>query len=154
MTRVIRRAAVALILSVAAPAHAATLTPIATAPPPTSLAAATPVAPAPATQQPVPPPPYEDQLLRLSEILGAVHYLRQLCGADDSGVWRDEMQKLLDAERPDPDRRARMIDRFNHGYDTFRSVYLTCTAAAMAATQRYLDEGSKITTDINARYGR
>ena len=25
--------------------------------------------------------PYDDKLLRLSEILGAVHYLRELCGA-------------------------------------------------------------------------
>ena len=32
-----------------------------------------------------PPPPYEPQLLRLSEILGALSYLRDLCGA---GGWR------------------------------------------------------------------
>jgi uncharacterized protein (TIGR02301 family) len=118
---------------------------------------------APATTQPAPtipvpstsaPPPYEDQLLRLSEILGAIHYLRELCKADDSDVWRDEMQKLLDAEQPDPDRRARMVGRFNHGYDSFRSVYLACTPAATEAISRYLDEGQKITTDITARYGR
>lgn len=147
---------IALILALSFPpaADAAVLTPIASSPPPVSLAAAPAVTPAPATPQPVPPPPYEDQLLRLSEILGAVHYLRQICGADDSMVWRDEMQKLLDAEHPDAERHARMVDRFNHGYDSFRSVYLTCTPAAAAATQRYLDEGAKITTDVNARYGR
>ncbi len=26
--------------------------------------------------------PYDDKLMRLSEILGAVHYLRELCGAN------------------------------------------------------------------------
>jgi uncharacterized protein (TIGR02301 family) len=135
-------------------AGAATLTPIAASPPPSPAGATPAVKPAPATQQPVPPPPYEDQLLRLSEILGAVHYLRQLCGASDSMAWRDEMQKLLDAEHPEAERRTRMIDRFNHGYDAFRSVYLTCTPAAAAAIQRYFEEGAKITTDINARYGR
>ena len=146
--------ALILALSFASAADAAILTPIASSPAPVPLVPAPAVTPAPATQQPVPQPPYEDQLLRLSEILGAVHYLRQICGADDSMVWRDEMQKLLDAEHPDTERRARMVDRFNHGYDTFRSVYLTCTPAAAAATQRYLDEGAKITTDVNARYGR
>ena len=117
--------------------------------PPATTAPVAPPAPTAAA-----PPPYEDQLLRLSEILGAVHYLRQLCKAEDGEVWREQMQKLIDAEQPDQERRARMVDRFNHGYDTFRSVYLTCTAAAIEATQRYLDEGAKITTDITARYGR
>jgi uncharacterized protein (TIGR02301 family) len=131
---------------VASAAAAAGLTPLAPAPAPT-------VAPAPIVP-PAAPPPYEDQLLRLSEILGAVHYLRQLCGATDSEVWRQEMQKLLDAERPDPGRHTRLVDRFNHGYNTFRSVYLSCTPAAREATQRYLEEGEKIATAITARYGR
>ena len=155
MTRLIRGALLlATLIAISARAEGAALTPIAAAPAPTPVgqAPATPAQPSP--QAPPAPPAYEDQLLRLSEILGAVHYLRQLCGAADSATWRDEMQKLLDAERPDAERRARMIDRFNHGYDTFRAVYLTCTPAAREATQRYLEEGSKISTDITARYGR
>jgi uncharacterized protein (TIGR02301 family) len=131
---------------IASPVAAATLTPIGAAPAPTSSV------PPPAAV--APPPPYEDQLLRLSEILGAVHYLRQLCNFPDHDTWRDQMQKLLDAEHPEGDRRARMVDRFNRGYNSFRSVYLACTPAAIEATQRYLQEGSKITTDITARYGR
>jgi uncharacterized protein (TIGR02301 family) len=146
--------ALILALTAASAAGAAGLTPIASSPAPVPLGSAPSVTPAPTTQQPVPPPPYEDQLLRLSEILGAVHYLRQICGADDSMVWRDEMQKLLDAEHPDAGRHARMVDRFNHGYESFRSVYLTCTPAASAAIQRYLEEGVKIITDVSARYGR
>jgi len=153
MTPAIRRAALIFVAMVAASAaSAAGLTPIPPAPPPTAgpAPAAGPLAPT----LPAAPPPYEAQFLRLSEILGAVHYLRQLCHADDSTVWRDEMQKLLDAERPEADRRARLVDRFNRGYNSFRSVYLTCTPAATEATQRYLDEGAKITTDVTARYGR
>ena len=142
-----RRLVAAALLALALPfaAHAAT-TPA--APPPGAPAL---VAPPPTAAA---PPPYEDELLRLSEILGAVHYLRELCKADDGNLWREQMQKLLDAEQPDAERRARMVDRFNHGYDTYRSVYLACTPAATAATGRYLDEGAKITTDITARYGR
>ena len=106
--------------------------------------------------QPVdpPPPPYEDQLLRLSEILGAIHYLRYLCDHDEETTWRDQMAALLEAENPDEPRRARMIDRFNRGHEGFRAVYRTCTPAAATSADRYLEEGAKIAADITARYGK
>jgi len=109
----------------------------------------TPVAP-----EVAPPPPYENDLLRLSEILGAVHYLRQLCQSDEGNVWREQMEKLLETEAPDEARRARMVDRFNRGYDSYKSVYLSCTPAATEASQRYLEEGAKIAAEITARYGK
>jgi uncharacterized protein (TIGR02301 family) len=99
-------------------------------------------------------PAYDPQLLRLSEILGSVHYLRRLCGAKEGNMWRDEMQALIDAENPDADRKARLIDRFNRGYQGFRSVYRTCTPAATVAIDRYMEEGAKIARDITARYGK
>ena len=98
--------------------------------------------------------PYDQQLYRLSEILGAVHYLRQLCDAPEGGQWRREMQGLIDAENPDPVRKARMVARFNRGYESFDAVYRSCTPAARAAIDRYLDEGARISRDIVARYGR
>jgi uncharacterized protein (TIGR02301 family) len=99
-------------------------------------------------------PAYDPQLLRLSEILGAVHYLRKLCGSGEGNLWRDQMQALIDSENPDVDRRARLIDRFNRGYQGFRSVYRTCTPAATTAIDRYMQEGAKIARDITARYGK
>jgi uncharacterized protein (TIGR02301 family) len=106
----------------------------------------------------VPPAPnqpaYDPQLLRLSEILGAVHYLRRLCAASEGNLWRNEMQALIDAENPDTDRRARLVDRFNRGFQGFRSVYRTCTPAAIVAIDRYMEEGAKIARDITARYGK
>ena len=101
-----------------------------------------------------PPPPYEDQLLRLSEILGAVHYLRHLCKNDEGDIWRVQMEKLIETEAPDESRRARMVDRFNRGYESYRSVYLACTPAASEASERYLQEGAKIAAEITARYGK
>lgn len=98
--------------------------------------------------------PYESQLLRLSEILGAVHYLRQLCDSEEGSLWRNEMLGILDAEAPSPIRRARIVDRFNRGFDSFRSVYRTCTAAAITAIDRYMEEGADIARDITARYGK
>ncbi|WP_421724466.1 TIGR02301 family protein [Bauldia sp.] len=102
----------------------------------------------------IPPPPYDDQLLRLSEILGALHYLRELCDSDEGSLWRDEMQALIDAEEADPVRRTRFVDRFNRGYGGFSAVYRNCTPAAALAIDRYMDEGQRIARDIVARYGR
>jgi uncharacterized protein (TIGR02301 family) len=96
--------------------------------------------------------PYEGDLQRLSEILGALHYLRDLCGAREGQVWRNEMQALVDAEAPSGERRERLIASFNRGYRGFQQTYRTCTPAADYAIRRYLDEGSKIARDITARY--
>jgi uncharacterized protein (TIGR02301 family) len=99
-------------------------------------------------------PAYDPPLIRLSEILGATHYLRQLCGSGEGSLWRDQMQGLIDAENPDPERRARLVDAFNRGYQGFRSVYRTCTPAATLAISRYMEEGAKIAREVTARYGK
>jgi uncharacterized protein (TIGR02301 family) len=96
--------------------------------------------------------PYESDLQRLSEIMGALHYLRDLCGAREGQIWRNEMQALVDAEAPSGERRERLIASFNRGYRGFQQTYRACTPAADYAIRRYLDEGSKIARDITARY--
>ena len=96
--------------------------------------------------------PYESDLQRLSEILGALHYLRDLCGAREGQIWRNEMQALVDAEAPSGERRERLIASFNRGYRGFQQTYRTCTPAALVAIRRYIDEGSKISRDLTARY--
>ena len=99
-------------------------------------------------------PAYEAQLQRLAEILGALHYLRPLCGAEEPSVWRDQMDQILEAEAPTPERRARLVSQFNHGFASFASVYRACTPAALTAVDRYMAEGTRLTRDITARYGR
>jgi len=96
--------------------------------------------------------PYEGDLHRLAEILGALQYLRTLCGANDGQAWRSEMQALIDAETPSGERRDRLVASFNHGYRGFQQTYRTCTPAADLAIRRYLEEGAKIARDITARY--
>jgi uncharacterized protein (TIGR02301 family) len=96
--------------------------------------------------------PYEADMQRLAEILGALHYLRAICGANEGQTWRNEMQALVDAEAPGGDRRERLIGSFNRGYRGFQQTYRTCTPAANLAIRRYLDEGAKIARDITARY--
>ena len=97
-------------------------------------------------------PAYETDLTRLAEILGALHYLRDLCGAREGQTWRNEMQALIEAEAVTPDRRNRMAANFNRGYRSFQQAYRTCTPAANVAVRRYLDEGAKISREITARY--
>jgi uncharacterized protein (TIGR02301 family) len=99
-------------------------------------------------------PAYQTDLLRLSEILGAVQFLRELCGTREGGLWRDQTQALIDSEQPDAEERARMIDRFNRGYESYRSVYRMCTDSARLAVDTYLQEGAQIAAEIAARYGK
>jgi uncharacterized protein (TIGR02301 family) len=98
------------------------------------------------------PAPFDGELLRLAEILGALHYLRTLCGANEGQKWREEMQALIDAEAPNGERHNRLVANFNRGYRGFQQTYRTCTPAAIVAVRRYLDEGAKISREITARY--
>lgn len=97
-------------------------------------------------------PPYERTLLRLSEILGAVHYLDGLCGFSDNPVWRDEMLALIDAESPSTPRRAGLVDAFNRGYRGFAEIYRQCTPPARVLRRRYVEEGAEIATELTTRY--
>lgn len=112
-----------------------------------------PTPPAMPGPRPGDPAPYDTPMLRLAEILGSLHYLRQLCKSGEGALWRDQMQGLIDAEAPDDIRKARLIDRFNRGYESYRAVYRTCTATATTAIDRYVAEGAKIASDITARFG-
>lgn len=96
--------------------------------------------------------PYDDKLLRLAEVLGSIHYLRNLCG-EESNQWRDQMETMLTVENPEPLRRARLIASFNRGYRTFDSVYTSCTDQALLAVERYMAEGLGLSREINSRYG-
>ena len=94
----------------------------------------------------------DDSLQRLSEILGALHYLRSICGSNEGTKWRTEMQALIDAEAAAADRRAKMVAGFNRGYAGYQQTYRTCTPAAETAIRRYLEEGAKIAREVTARF--
>jgi uncharacterized protein (TIGR02301 family) len=96
--------------------------------------------------------PFDADLQRLSEILGALHYLRTLCGSNEGQKWREQMEALVEAEVPAGERRQRMVASFNRGYRGFQQTYRSCTPAADIAIRRYLDEGARIARDITARY--
>lgn len=119
---------------------------------------------APALAQQVPPParsegfgsrsaeppkpgdakPYDEKLVRLSEILGAVHYLRELCGQTDGQQWRDRMREILDADGGSALRKAMLTRGFNNGYRSYGRTYQSCTPTAQSAIGRFLAEGAQI----------
>jgi uncharacterized protein (TIGR02301 family) len=92
--------------------------------------------------------PYDDKLMRLSEILGAVHYLRELCGANDGQLWRDRMQALMNTEGSSALRRAKLTRSFNNGYRSYSRTYSTCSATAQTAIDRFLSEGAEIADNL------
>lgn len=92
--------------------------------------------------------PYDTKLMRLAEILGAVHYLRELCGANEGQAWRNRMQELIEGEGSASLRRAQLTTRFNNGYRSYSRTYQTCTPSAQTAVTRFLAEGSEIANEL------
>ncbi len=94
--------------------------------------------------------PYDTQLFRLAEILGTLHYLRELCGANEGQVWREHMRELAASEGTSALRRAKLVESFNRGYRDYSRTYRTCTQPALLAIQRYMEQASVITDGLIA----
>lgn len=92
--------------------------------------------------------PYDDKLMRLSEILGAVHYLRELCGANEGQYWRDRMRELTEAEGSSALRRAKLARAFNQGYRSYSRTYNTCSPSAQTAITKFLAEGTQLSEGL------
>lgn len=92
--------------------------------------------------------PYDDKLLRLSEILGSIHYLRELCGANEGQYWRERMRDLMEAEGFSALRKARMTRAFNQGYRSYSRTYNTCSPSAQTAVTRFISEGAELSDGL------
>lgn len=92
--------------------------------------------------------PYDNKLYRLSEILGAVHYLRGLCGANEGQLWRRQMEELLKTEGTSAIRRVKLVKNFNKGYRSFRRTYRHCTNSATVVLDRFMTEGTRIAKNL------
>jgi uncharacterized protein (TIGR02301 family) len=118
------------------------------APPPPAQKAPEPPPPPP----PEPPaPPYEKELLRLSEIVGSLAFLRTLCAGPDAPEWPKRMQALIDTEGTTPARRERLAGAYNRGYGGWALTYRVCTPSAQEATARFLQEGETLSRNLTSR---
>ncbi|WP_414468135.1 TIGR02301 family protein [Methylobacterium currus] len=113
----------------------------------------------PEKEAPAPPPPadapapYDRDLLRLSEIIGALSFLRELCGNPDAPEWPARMKSLLDAEGTSPGRRDRLAGAYNRGYGGYAVTYRVCTPSAVEAATRFIAEGERLSVALAGRFG-
>jgi uncharacterized protein (TIGR02301 family) len=119
-----------------------------------AAAAAKPASPAapPTPAQPDVPPPYEAQLLRLAELIGALAYLRDLCGDADGASFRAKFADLVGAEGTTDARKESLAGAFNRGFRDYELTYRACTPTAREIVARFLDEASRIARDVGNRY--
>jgi uncharacterized protein (TIGR02301 family) len=117
---------------------------------------------APATKPPPKPPPpptrtqappYEADLLRLAELMGALSYLRDLCLYADGATFRDSLSRLIAADPRPQEAKDQLAGAFNRGFDGYRLSYRVCTANARAAISAYLDETQQLAKTVAAKYG-
>ena len=101
-----------------------------------------------------PPPPYEAQMLRLAEIMGALAFLRDLCGDGDGADYRAKFAALMEAEAHGAERRAAWAGAFNQSFEDYRLSYGSCTPNARAAIASFLGEANKIAAVVGDRYAR
>lgn len=96
--------------------------------------------------------PYDASLLRLSEILGSVHYLRALCGINDQEIWRKKMQEIISIEGGTVSRKLKLTKSFNKGYNSFQRTYRLCTPSAKVAIDLFLVEGVEISEKLVTKH--
>lgn len=125
---------------------------------------ARPATPAPA-QPPAPPEPppaiFEPLLIQLSEILGALTFLTELCKGETGlgttqltgEAWRQRMRDLLEAEAHTAGQKERYAGAFNRGYSGYATTYRACTPAGKTAIERLLQDGARIAKDLSNRFG-
>lgn len=91
--------------------------------------------------------PYAPELELLSEIIGGLQFLSELCDLDEID-WRGQMTALLESTGADEPARLRMTDRYNLGYSAFATTYRDCTPAALEAVARYRAIGASLVAAI------
>lgn len=97
------------------------------------------------------PAPFDTEMARLANVLGALHYLRNICG-EAGNQWRIEMDALMTDGRYEGERRRRMTAAFNDGYRAFSGTYVACSPRAAQAAEEYRREGSLLAARLATRF--
>ncbi len=92
-----------------------------------------------------------DQLLQIAGIMGAVHYLHGQCDGKGTQIWRDNMKRLIDLEKPAPEVRQTMIERFNAQYEVQRQRFSKCNKKRAKEAARLAGEGERLTAEMVRR---
>jgi uncharacterized protein (TIGR02301 family) len=90
-----------------------------------------------------------DGLIRLSEILGSIHHLREICGANDGPLWRNKMIDMMNAAALREKERKVLISHFNDAYYDARTRFPICTRGATRRANTLFDEGYRLAKGLS-----
>lgn len=110
----------------------------------------------PAASRPLPPisTAQEKPLVDLSEVVGALAFLSQLCQPSaQPNPWRARMEVLLEAEGEPSGARETMAGAFNTGFSDYATTYRQCTPAAEAARLALTREAARLARELERRFG-
>lgn len=85
-------------------------------------------------------------LMDLSEILGALAHLEEICG--QGGGSRTDMEALLASEELTPVRQSVLIDSFNRGFRNVAVTHQRCTSASERLIERHHQRGGDIISGL------
>jgi uncharacterized protein (TIGR02301 family) len=102
--------------------------------------------------------PYEAELGRLVETLGALSVIAALCeekekGAAKTAEWRSRAAALIDSEAPDGPRRTKLLGFYRRGQDSLAMLHRQCTDATRSLAGRLLADADQLARSIGARFG-
>jgi uncharacterized protein (TIGR02301 family) len=109
----------------------------------------------PASRLPAPASSAQEKpLVDLSEVVGAIAFLTQLCQPEAvPNPWRARMEILLEAEGEASGAKEKMTGAFNTGFSDYATTYRQCTPAAEAARQALTREAVRLARDLERRFG-
>ena len=87
---------------------------------------------------------FNDGLMRLAEILGSIHHLRNICGANDGPLWRNKMIDMMNAAELEAPERKKIIAHFNDAFYSARTRYPDCTNDAARRANLLFSEGHRL----------
>ena len=87
---------------------------------------------------------YRADMVRLAEVLGAVHLLREKCGSREGQMWRRKMLEMLDIEASDKKERDMLVNHFNRSYYAMRVNHSRCSMRTISEMNAYIDEGAAL----------
>lgn len=85
-------------------------------------------------------------LLNLTEILGALAHLEEICGQGSGS--RTDMETLLASEDLTPVRQSVLIDSFNRGFRNVAVTHQRCTNASERLIDRHHQRGGAIVSGL------
>jgi uncharacterized protein (TIGR02301 family) len=92
---------------------------------------------------------YRNQLVELSEVLGAAHYLRILCEGRGDQRWRNYMRGVIERE---PSYNALLVESFNRGYRNEEARFPDCDATTRQMEAELRAHGLRVAQALSARH--